>query len=143
MVVMDDSTCMVNTAKFFLDFTADESCGKCVPCRIRTKLMYDMLTDICEGRGKEGDIEMLGELSDTIISASLCGLGQTAPNPVLTTIRYFRHEYEMHINDKRCIAGVCHDLCTFYIDEKLCKWCGACLRACPVKAVTGEKKKPP
>lgn len=142
MVVMDDSTCMVNTAKFFLDFTADESCGKCVPCRIGTKLMYDLLTDICEGRGKEGDIEMLEELSDTIISASLCGLGQTAPNPVLTTIRYFRHEYEMHINDKWCIAGVCHNLCTFYIDEELCKGCGACLRACPVKAVTGEKKKP-
>lgn len=142
MVVMDDATCMVNTAKFFLDFTADESCGKCVPCRIGTKLMHDMLTDICEGRGKEGDIEILEELSDTISSASLCGLGQSAPNPVLSTLRHFRQEYEMHIQEKWCTAGVCRDLCTFYIDETLCKGCGACLRACSSKAVKGEKKKP-
>ncbi len=141
MVVMDDSTCMVNTAKFFLDFTADESCGKCVPCRIGTKLMYDMLVDICEGRGKAGDLEILEDLSYDIIEASLCGLGQSAPNPVLSTIRYFREEYEMHINKKWCPTGVCGDLCTFYIDETLCKGCGACLRACPTNAVTGEKKK--
>ena len=141
MVVMDDSTCMVNTAKFFLDFTADESCGKCVPCRIGTKLMYDMLDDICEGRGKAGDIEILEDLSQDIIDASLCGLGQSAPNPVLSTLRYFRHEYEMHINHKWCPTGVCSDLSTFYIDEKLCKGCGACIRACPSDAVSGEKKK--
>lgn len=142
MVVMDDTNCMVSTAKFFLAFTADESCGKCVPCRVGTKVMLDMLTDICEGRGKEGDIETLEDLSHDIIDASLCGLGQTAPNPVLATIRYFRNEYESHIRDKWCLTGVCRDLCTFYIDEKLCKGCGACLRACPSKAITGEKKKP-
>jgi NADH:ubiquinone oxidoreductase subunit F (NADH-binding)/(2Fe-2S) ferredoxin len=142
MVVMDDSTCMVNTAKFFLDFTADESCGKCVPCRIGTKLMYDLLGDICEGRGKAGDIEILEDLSHDIIDASLCGLGQSAPNPVLSTLKYFRHEYEMHINNKWCPTGVCSDLSIFYIDEKLCKGCGACLRACPSDAVIGEKKKP-
>jgi ferredoxin len=142
MVVMDDSNCMVNIAKYFLEFTADESCGKCVPCRIGTKVMHDMLTDICEGRGREGDIETLEALSKDIIEASLCGLGQSAPNPVLSTIRYFRHEYEMHINKKWCTAGVCRDLCTFHIDESLCKGCGACMRACPSKAITGEKKQP-
>ncbi|MBI5408053.1 MAG: NADH-quinone oxidoreductase subunit NuoF [Nitrospirae bacterium] len=142
MVVMDTSTCMVSTAKFFLEFTADESCGKCAPCRLGTKLMHDLLIDICEGRGKEGDIEMLEEMSETIISASLCGLGQSAPNPVLSTIRHFRHEYEAHIKDKWCSAGACRDLCTFYIDEKLCKGCGACQRACPSNAIEGEKKKP-
>lgn len=142
MVVMDDSNCMVNIAKYFLEFTADESCGKCVPCRIGTKVMHDMLADICEGRGKEGDIETLEELSEDIIEASLCGLGQSAPNPVLSTIRYFRHEYELHIKHKWCPTGVCRDLCTFHIDEALCKGCGACLRACPSKAITGEKKKP-
>lgn len=142
MVVMDDSTCMVNTAKFFLDFTADESCGKCIPCRIGTKLMYDLLGDICEGRGQAGDIEILEDLSKDIIDASLCGLGQSAPNPVLSTIRYFRREYEMHISNKWCPTGVCSNLSTFYIDEMLCKGCGACLRACPADAVSGEKKKP-
>lgn len=142
MVVMDDNNCMVSTAKFFLEFTADESCGKCVPCRVGTKILLDILTDICEGRGKEGDIETLEDLSRDIISASLCGLGMTAPNPVLTTIRYFKHEYEAHIKDKWCIAGVCRDLCTFFIEEKLCKGCQACLRACPSKAIVGEKKKP-
>ncbi len=142
MVVMDDSNCMVSTAKFFLDFTADESCGKCVPCRIGTKLMLDILTDICKGQGKEGDIETLKDLSEDIISTSLCGLGQSAPNPVLSTLRYFKNEYEMHIRDKWCVTGVCRDLCTFYIDESLCKGCGACVRACPSKAIIGEKKKP-
>ena len=142
MVVMDNSTCIVNTAKFFLDFTTDESCGKCIPCRIGTKIMYDMLSDICEGRGKAGDLEILEDISQDIIDASLCGLGQSAPNPVLSTLRYFRHEYEMHINQKWCPTGVCSDLSTFYIDEELCKGCGACMRACPSDAVTGEKKKP-
>ncbi|MBI5055737.1 MAG: NADH-quinone oxidoreductase subunit NuoF [Nitrospirae bacterium] len=142
MVVMDDSNCMVNIAKFFLEFTADESCGKCVPCRVGTKVMHDMLTDISEGRGREGDLEILEDLSHDIIEASLCGLGQSAPTPVLSTLRYFRREYEMHINHKWCATGVCRDLCTFYIDEKLCKGCGACQRACPSKAITGEKKEP-
>ena len=142
MVVMDDNTCMVGTAKFFLDFTADESCGKCTPCRVGTKILLDMLTDITEGKGKEEDIETLQDLGRDIIAASLCGLGQTAPNPVLTTIKYFRDEYESHIKDKWCKAGVCRNLATFWIDEKLCKACGACLRACPAKAIVGEKKVP-
>jgi NAD-dependent dihydropyrimidine dehydrogenase PreA subunit len=142
MVVMDDSTCMVGTAKFFLEFTADESCGKCTPCRVGTKILLDMLTDITEGKGKEEDIATLEDLGRDIIGTSLCGLGQTAPNPVLSTIRYFKDEYESHIRDKWCKAGVCRDLTMFWIDEKLCKACGACLRACPSKAVVGEKKVP-
>ncbi|MHC4726195.1 MAG: NADH-ubiquinone oxidoreductase-F iron-sulfur binding region domain-containing protein [Planctomycetota bacterium] len=142
MVVMDDSTCMVNMAKFFLEFTAEESCGKCVPCRIGTKVMHDLLKDICDGRGKEGDIELLEDLSNDIIDSSLCGLGQSAPNPVLSTIKYFRQEYEAHIKHKWCTTGICSNLSTYFIDESLCKGCGACLRACPSNAVTGEKKKP-
>ncbi len=142
MVVMDDNTCMVGTAKFFLEFTADESCGKCTPCRVGTKILLDMLTDITEGKGKEEDIETLLDLAKDILSTSLCGLGQTAPNPVLTTIKYFRDEYESHIRDKWCKAGVCRNLTTFWIDEELCKGCGACLRACPSKAIIGEKKQP-
>ncbi|MBI5194746.1 MAG: NADH-quinone oxidoreductase subunit NuoF [Nitrospirae bacterium] len=142
MVVMDDNNCMVSIAKFFLEFTADESCGKCVPCRVGTRILLDMLIDITEGRGKESDIETLEDLSLDIIAASLCGLGQTAPNPILTTIRYFKDEYESHIKDKWCKAGVCRSLCTFMIDEKTCTGCGACMRACPAKAITGEKKKP-
>jgi NADH:ubiquinone oxidoreductase subunit F (NADH-binding)/(2Fe-2S) ferredoxin len=142
MVVMDDNTCMVGTAKFFLEFTADESCGKCTPCRVGTKILLDMLTDITEGKGKESDIDTLLDLGRDIIATSLCGLGQTAPNPVLTTIKYFKDEYESHIKDKWCKAGVCRNLTTFWIDEKLCKGCGACLRACPSKAIIGEKKQP-
>ncbi|OGW76612.1 MAG: hypothetical protein A3J81_04755 [Nitrospirae bacterium RIFOXYB2_FULL_43_5] len=133
---------MVGTAKFFLEFTTDESCGKCPPCRVGTKILMDMLTDITEGRGKESDIETLEDLGRDIIATSLCGLGQTAPNPILTTIKYFRDEYESHIKHKWCKAGVCRELTTFLIDEKLCKGCGACLRACPSKAITGEKKMP-
>jgi NAD-dependent dihydropyrimidine dehydrogenase PreA subunit len=142
MVVMDEDTCMVSTAKFFLEFTADESCGKCTPCRVGTRVMLDMLTDITEGRGKEGDIEILEDLSRDIIATSLCGLGQTAPNPVLSTIRYFRHEYEAHIKDHWCHAGICSDLASFHVIEEVCKGCGACLRACPQQAIVGEKKKP-
>ncbi len=142
MVVMDNNNCMVGMAKFFLEFTAEESCGKCPPCRVGTKIMLDILTDISEGRGNEGDIETLQDLSHDIIATSLCGLGQTAPNPVLTTIKYFRDEYESHIKDKWCKAGICRDLCSFHIVEDLCKGCGACLRACPSKAIVGEKKKP-
>ncbi|MDP2277718.1 MAG: NADH-quinone oxidoreductase subunit NuoF [Nitrospirota bacterium] len=142
MVVLDDSNCMVSLARFFLGFTTEESCGKCPPCRVGTKILLDMLTDIAEGRGKEGDIETLEDLARDIIATSLCGLGQTAPNPILTTIRYFKDEYESHIKDKWCKAGVCRNLTTFWIEEKLCKGCGACLRACPSKAIMGEKKKP-
>lgn len=142
MVVMDDLNCMVSVAKFFLEFTADESCGKCPPCRIGTRVMLDKLIDITEGRGKKEDIELLQDLSQDIINTSLCGLGQTAPNPVLTTIKYFRDEYESHINDKWCKAGVCRSLITFQIDEATCTGCGACARACPQKTISGEKKKP-
>jgi NADH:ubiquinone oxidoreductase subunit F (NADH-binding)/(2Fe-2S) ferredoxin/ferredoxin len=142
MVVMDNTNCMVNVAKFFLEFTADESCGKCPPCRIGTRVMLDKLIDITEGRGKDGDIELLQDLSHDIINTSLCGLGQTAPNPVLTTIKYFRHEYESHIKEEWCKAGVCTDLSTFYIDEATCKGCGLCSKRCPTEAITGEKKKP-
>jgi len=142
MVVMDDGNCMVNVARFFLDFTTDESCGKCPPCRIGTKVMRDKLIDITEGRGREGDIELLEDLAHDIIRTSLCGLGQTAPNPVLTTIRYFRHEYEEHIREGWCKAGVCTNLSTFWIDHEACKGCMVCARNCPQDAITGEKKKP-
>lgn len=142
MVFMDNTSCMVAMAKFFSEFNADESCGKCVPCRVGTRIMRNILTAITEGRGKEGDIETLEELSLDMLDGSLCGFGRMATNPVLTTIRYFREEYESHIRDKWCKAGVCREIATFYIDEKLCKGCGACLRACPTKAITGEKKKP-
>jgi len=142
MVVIDDSNCMVSVAKFFLEFTTDESCGKCPPCRIGTKVLHGKLEDICAGRGREGDIELLQDLCLDIINTSLCGLGQTAPNPILSTIRYFRHEYESHIHEGWCKAGVCRPLATFYIDPEACKGCGACARACPQKAISGVKKKP-
>ena len=142
MVVMDESTCMVGMAKFFLDFTADESCGKCVPCRIGTKRMQEILTRIVNGEGKEGDIELLEELCLGIKDGALCGLGQTAPNPVLTTIRYFRHEYEAHINDKKCPAKECPALRTYSIDPDKCKGCTMCAKKCPAGAITGEKKQP-
>lgn len=142
MVVMDESTCMVGMAKFFLDFTSKESCGKCVHCRIGTRRMLEILTRIVEGNGKDGDIELLEELCNAIKDGALCGLGQTAPNPVLTTIRYFRDEYEAHINDKKCPAGECMDLLHYKIDPEKCKGCTMCARNCPVKAISGETKKP-
>ncbi|MGO9414900.1 MAG: NADH-ubiquinone oxidoreductase-F iron-sulfur binding region domain-containing protein [Syntrophobacteraceae bacterium] len=142
MVVMTDLNCMVSVAKFFLEFTAEESCGKCPPCRIGTTIMLDLLTNITEGKGKESDIELLEDMSHDIISTSLCGLGQSAPNPVLTTIKYFRDEYESHIKENWCKTGVCKDLCTFYIDETKCKACGLCKKVCPQSAISGEKKVP-
>ena len=142
MVVMDDSTCMVNIARFFLDFTARESCGKCVPCRIRTTRMMEILNRICDGQGQEGDIEMLGQLCVSIKDGSLCGLGQTAPNPVLTTIRYFREEYEAHIRDKKCPAHECSALLKISIDPTKCKGCTVCARKCPVECISGERKTP-
>jgi NADH:ubiquinone oxidoreductase subunit F (NADH-binding) len=140
MVVLDETDCMVNIAKFFLEFTRGESCGKCVPCRIGTKRLLEILERITKGEGKPTDIHLLEEMSVDIKAASLCGLGQTAPNPVLSTIKYFRHEYEAHINDKKCPAGVCRDLLTYMVIAEACKGCGACLRACPAKAIAGEKK---
>ena len=140
MVVMDSSTCMVAMAKFFLDFTAKESCGKCVPCRIGTKRMLEILTRICDGKGKEGDIELLEELCLAIKDGALCGLGQTAPNPVLTTIRYFRNEYEAHINDKKCPAKECSNLITYEIEAEKCKGCTLCAKKCPANAISGELK---
>ncbi len=141
MVVMDESTCMVGMAKFFLDFTALESCGKCVHCRIGTARMQEVLTRIVKGEGKEGDIELLEELCEAVKDGALCGLGQTAPNPVLTTIRYFRNEYEAHIKDKKCPAKECVDLLTYSIDADKCKGCTLCAKKCPAKAISGEVKK--
>ncbi|MBF0472588.1 MAG: NADH-quinone oxidoreductase subunit NuoF [Nitrospirae bacterium] len=142
MIVIDDSNCMVNVAKFFLEFTTEESCGKCTPCRVGTKVLKDLLYEITEGRGKEGDIELLLDLAADIGRSSLCGLGQTAPNPLITTIRYFRNEYEEHIHDKWCQTGVCKTLCTFVINKEKCKGCTLCAKKCPAKAISGEKKEP-
>ena len=142
MVVMDENTCMVNMARFFLDFTTKESCGKCVHCRIGTKRMYEILTRITEGEGRPGDIELLEELCDAIRSGALCGLGQTAPNPVLTTIKYFRDEYEAHINEKRCPAGECAALRTYSINKDACRGCTLCAKKCPSGAISGAVKEP-
>ena len=142
MVVMDSHTCMVNMARFFLDFTAKESCGKCVHCRIGTKRMHEILTRITEGKGKEGDVELLQELCNGIKAGALCGLGQTAPNPVLTTIRYFRDEYDAHIREGRCPAHECAALKKYSIDPAKCKGCTMCAKKCPVGAITGTVKQP-
>ena len=142
MVVMDDRTCMVNMARFFLDFTAKESCGKCVPCRIGTKRLHETLVRITEGKGREGDVELLEELCRGIKDGALCGLGQTAPNPVLTTIRYFRDEYDAHIREKRCPAHECAALRTFTIDAAKCRGCTACAKKCPAGAISGSLKSP-
>jgi len=142
MVVMDETDCMVNIAKYFLEFTQAESCGKCVPCRIGTKRLLEILERITDGRGRPGDMDLLEKLSNDVRSASLCGLGQTAPNPVLSTLRYFRDEYEAHIHEKRCPAGVCKNLLTYSILEEFCKGCTMCARVCPAGAIVGEKKKP-
>ncbi|UCC40073.1 MAG: NADH-quinone oxidoreductase subunit NuoF [Candidatus Aminicenantes bacterium] len=141
MIVMDEETCMVDVARYFLDFTQQESCGKCVPCRVGTKQLVEILTRITQGKGEEEDIKKLEDLSKTITSGSLCGLGQTAPNPVLTTIRYFMNECEAHIKEKSCPALVCKDLITYYIEPDKCVGCLLCLKNCPVDAISGERKK--
>ena len=140
MVVMDESTCMVAMAKFFLEFTTKESCGKCVPCRIGTKRLLEILDRICRGEGRQGDIELLEELCVQIKDGSLCGLGQTAPNPVLTTLKYFRDEYEAHINEHRCPAGECIDLISYNISSEKCVGCLLCQKKCPVGAISGKVK---
>jgi NADH-quinone oxidoreductase subunit F len=140
MVVMDEDTCMVDVARYFLSFTQAESCGKCVPCRVGTKQMLDILERICAGEGKPEDLGVLEKLANQIKSGSLCQLGQTAPNPVLTTLKYFIDEYKAHIEEKRCPARVCPKLLSYYILPDKCQGCGICERACPVEAITGGKR---
>jgi len=135
MIVIDENTCMVDVARYFLDFLQNESCGKCVPCREGVKRMLEIITDITAGRGKEEDLELLQELAETVKDFSLCGLGKTAPNTVLSTLRYFRDEYEAHVRDKKCPAGVCKDLIEYFILEDKCTGCGACLKLCPQQAI--------
>ncbi len=142
LIVMDEDNCMVDIAKFFLEFTVDESCGKCTPCRIGTKRLYEILDKITKGQGTMEDLDKLEELSNSIKTGSLCGLGQSAPNPVLSTLRYFRDEYEAHVKEKRCPAGVCKDLLSYSIIADKCKGCSACSRKCPVGAISGEIKSP-
>jgi NADH-quinone oxidoreductase subunit F len=140
MIVMDEDTCMVDVARYFIDFLTDESCGKCVPCREGLRQMLKIFTNIIEGKGKEGDIELLEELSETAKEAALCALGTSAPNPFLSTLRYFRDEYQAHIREKRCPALSCKDLITYYIDPEKCQACMICLKKCPAEAVIGGKK---
>jgi len=142
MIVMDQDTCMVDVARYFIEFLVDESCGQCNPCREGLKQMMDILSRICEGDGKEGDIELLEEIGSMMQKFSLCGLGTSAPNPVLTTILYFRNEYEAHIRDKKCPAGICKPLFHYEIDEEACNGCTLCAKKCPQEAITGKKKKP-
>ncbi len=142
LIVMDEDNCMVDIAKFFLEFTVDESCGKCPPCRIGTKRMHEILDRITEGKGEEGDIEKLELLAKNIKASALCGLGQTAPNPILSTLKYFRDEYEAHVYDKKCPSGVCKSMLQYTIDAAKCKSCGLCTKVCPMNCISGEKKVP-
>jgi len=138
LIVMDEDNCMVDIAKFFLEFTVDESCGKCTPCRVGNKRLLEMLEKITSGRGTLADLDAMESLCDYIKENSLCGLGQTAPNPVLSTLKYFRDEYEAHVTGKRCPANVCKSLLNYYVIEDKCKGCSACARGCPVSAISGE-----
>ncbi|MDF2987299.1 MAG: Respiratory-chain dehydrogenase domain 51 kDa subunit [Eubacterium sp.] len=142
LIVMDEDNCMVDIAKFFLEFTVDESCGKCPPCRIGTKRMHEILERITEGKGEQGDIEKLELLAKNIKASALCGLGQTAPNPILSTLKYFRDEYEAHVFEKRCPSGVCKSMLRYTIDAAKCKSCGLCTKVCPMNCISGEKKVP-
>jgi len=141
MIVMDEDTCMVDTARYYTDFLAHESCGKCVPCREGLRQMLYILNDITSGKGKQGDIELLEELSEVLQAASMCALGQSAPNPVMSTIRHFRDEYEAHIREKRCPARVCKELIKYRIDQEKCEGCGLCMKNCPGEAITETGKK--
>jgi len=140
LIVLDEDTCMVELARYFLEFVQSESCGKCVPCRVGTRRMLEILTRLTRGQGKEGDVELLEEIGQAVKAGSLCGLGQTAPNPVLSTIRYFRDEYDAHVRDRRCPAHVCRDLVSYTIDPDKCIACGKCRRVCPAEAIEGAKK---
>jgi len=142
MIVMDEDTCMVDVALYFINFLMEESCGKCVPCREGLLRMGEILTDITKGRGRMEDLDLIQDLSEVLKDASLCGLGQTAPNPVMSTLKYFRDEYEAHIKDHKCPAGVCTELITYSIDAGNCTGCGLCLKKCPAEAITGETKQP-
>jgi NADH:ubiquinone oxidoreductase subunit F (NADH-binding) len=142
MIVMDENTCMVDVARYFLDFLRGESCGKCTSCREGIQIMYEILVNICEGKGKPEDIELLKEIAEAVKDASLCGLGKTASNPVLSTLRYFMDEYKAHIYSKKCPAGVCKELIIYRIDKEKCTGCMVCLRSCSVNAISGEKQKP-
>ena len=141
MIVMDEDTCMVDVSRYFMDFLADESCGKCVPCREGTRQMLKILTRITEGKGREGDIDLLEALSEVAKETALCALGQSAPNPFLSTLRYFRDEYEAHIREQRCPALVCKDLIAFHIDPEKCQACLRCAKSCPADAIDGGKNR--
>jgi len=142
MIVMDESTCMVDVARYFLKFLIEESCGKCLPCREGLKRMHEIITEIVEGKANEESLQLLEELAEVVKEASLCGLGRTAPNPVLSTLKYFRSEYKAHVEEKKCPAGVCTALISYFIDPEICTGCGVCLKICPHEAIEGEKKKP-
>ena len=140
VIVMDENTCMVDMARFFMDFVQDESCGKCTPCREGTRRLLEILEKICDGKGEPEDLEALEDLSPVIKNSALCGLGQTGPNPVLSTLRYFKDEYDAHIHEKRCPAKRCVALLKFEVNPDICTKCGLCFRSCPVEAITWQKK---